>query len=396
MTGVRLFPAVFFLFVSGTVQGQTPTGLLHLPAAETIRPAAERDWERIGVRTSEIRLLERVHREESFDAHHVAYKSQDFGQTGLLATPPIEWDEQDPEKALTVYPAIILAHGSERGVTEPFRQIAYAFARRGYVVMAPSFRGHGGIEGISQGVKEYAKGEVLDLLQSAQLVRKLAYVDSLRMAVVGFDHGASVTVQAAVRSNIFQAVVAVSPVLFSASPAFSFAGIHRLRSVYRRDYGRDLTERQLMRELQQRDSFRTMQRFQTPFLLLTHDGDAAYNDQQRFVNLLRENGKEAYLHSYGGVFSGFLTAADNGLRPPAWQETCDRAWTALFDFVEKLVPGGTLEQLDEADGEPPREGADSAQSRLGVGSAGFASDRGPRRSSSGVSAADSRRRLPAR
>ncbi len=329
--------------VQGTAQGQTPAGLLHLPAAETVRPAAERDWQRIGVRTAELRLLEPVLREESFAAHHAAYKSQDFSQTGLFASPPVEWDERDPEEALTVYPAIVLAHGSERGVTEPFRQIAYAFARRGYVVIAPSFRGHSGREGASQGVKEYAKGEVLDLLQAAQLVRKLPYVNSLRMAVVGFDHGASVTVQAAARSNVFQAAVAVSPALFSGSPAFSFAGIRLLRSVYRRDYGRDPSERQLMRELRQRDAFRHIARFQTPLLLLTHDGDAAYNDQRRFVELLRENGQEAYLRSFRGAFPGFLTAADNGARPPAWRETRDRAWAALFDFLETRLPGGAEE-----------------------------------------------------
>ena len=90
-------------------------------------------------------------------------------------------------------------------MTAPFREIVYEFARRGYVTMAPSFRGHSGIEGDSQGVKEYAKGEVIDLLQAAQLVRKLPYVNSLRIAVVGFDHGASVALQAAARSNIFQA-----------------------------------------------------------------------------------------------------------------------------------------------------------------------------------------------
>lgn len=392
MTGVRFFPASLSLLAAAAVQGQTPAGLLHLPAVETIRPSAERDWARIGIRTSEIRRLERVLREEAFDAHYVAYKSQDFGQTGLLAAPPIEWDKKDPEKALTVYPAIVLAHGSERGVTEPFREIVYEFARRGYVAMAPSFRGHRGVEGISQGAKEYAKGEVLDLLQAAQLMRKLPYVNSLRMAVVGFDHGASVTVQAAGRSNIFQAAVAVSPALFSGSPDFSFAGMHRLRSIYRREHGRDLSERELMRELRQRDAFRLIRRFQTPLLLLTHDGDAAYNDQRRFVDLLRKNEKEAYLHSYGGVFPGFLTAADDGTRPPLWAETCDRAWTALFDFIETRIPGGAEEYPEEA----AKEEEDSGRNAPAPGSADSASDRDPRRNSYAAAAADPRRQLPAR
>ncbi len=300
------------------------------------------------MRTAEIRLLEPVLREESFAAHHAAFKSQDLGQTALLALPPIEWDKQNPEKALTVYPAVVLAHGSDSGVTAPFREIVYEFARRGYVTMAPSFRGHSGIEGDSQGVKEYAKGEVIDLLQAAQLVRKLPYVNSLRIAVVGFDHGASVALQAAARSNIFQAAVAVSPVLFSASPDFSFAGIRRLRAVYLRDYGRELTERQLMRELRQRDAFRHSARMQTPLLLLTHDADPAYADQRRFVDLLRQNGKEAYLQGFGGMFPGFLTAADNGLRPPGWPETRDRARAVLFDFIAARLPGGA----EESDAQP--------------------------------------------
>lgn len=390
MAGVRFFFTVLFVFVTATVQGQTPTGLLRLPTIETVRPAAERDWERIGVRTSELRFLERVHREELFDAHHVAYKSQDFGQTGFLATPPIEWDEEEPEEALSIYPAIILAHGSERGVTAPFREIVYEFARRGYVVMAPSFRGHSGIEGRSQGAKEYAKGEVLDLLQAAQLVRKLPYVNSLRMAILGFDHGASVTVQAIVRSNIFQAAVAVSPVLFSGSPDFSFAGMRKLRSVYQREHGRDLTELQLMRELRRRDSFRNANHFYTPLLLITHDGDTAYNDQQRFVGFLQENGQEAYMQSFGGAFPGFLTVADNPTRPPSWLQIRDRAWTTLFDFVETRIPGG-MEELEE---ELIEENDENARNRRL--DAGFASRQAPRRSLSEASPEDSRRQLPAR
>jgi dienelactone hydrolase len=343
--------AIAALLTAATLHAQTPPGLLNLPATDAIQSSADRNWDRIYVPSSSLLLLERVHREASFDAHHVAFKSQDFSQLGLLAFPKIKWDKEDPEEALTIYPAIVVAHGSENGVTQPYREIVYEFARRGYVVIAPSFRGHMGIEGRSQGTKEYAKGELLDLLQATQLVRKLPYVNSLRMAIVSFDHGASVAMQAVARSNIFQAAIAVSPVLFSGSPNFSFAGIHRLRSIYLRDYGRNLTEWQLMRELQLRDSFRNVKRFQTPLLLMTHDGDAAYNDQRRYVELLKEQGKEAYIRGYGGVFPGFMTAADNGARPASWRETRDLAWTTLFEFVESRIPGGAEELEEEETGE---------------------------------------------
>ena len=93
-----------------------PLSTLHLaPGAGGTRPRSPLDGaaacprpNRLGTarrahgeekKKKKIRLLEPVLREESFAAHHAAFKSQDLGQTALLALPPIEWDKQNPEKS---------------------------------------------------------------------------------------------------------------------------------------------------------------------------------------------------------------------------------------------------------------------------------------------------------
>ena len=186
---------------------ETPPGLLTL-TGESSTPPPERDWEKLGIREWELRELERFHRGDGYEGFHVAYKSLKLHMTGILTRPYIVDEE-------TRYPLIVLNHGSERGVSERYRAVALELARRGYVVVAPTFRGRGGLEGRSQGLVEYGKGEVIDLLQLAQLARKLKYVDPTRSGIIGEGHGATATLLAMERSNVFHAAVVVSPAVFS-------------------------------------------------------------------------------------------------------------------------------------------------------------------------------------
>ena len=137
--------------------------------------------------------------------------------------------------------------------------------------------------------------------------------------------------------------------LFSASPDFSFAGIRRLRAVYLRDYGRELTERQLMRELRQRDAFRHSERMQTPLLLLTHDADPAYADQRRFVDLLRaKTARKPICRASAACSPASSPPPTTACAPPGWPETRDRARAVLFDFIAARLPGGA----EESDAQP--------------------------------------------
>ena len=145
--------------------------------------------------------------------------------------------------------------------------------RRGYVVLAPTFRGRAGPEGRSEGVVQIGRNEVIDLLQLAQLGRKLEYVDSLRMAIIGEGHGATAALLAIERSNVFRAAVIVSPLIFSGMAEYGFTGIDRLRDLQEELFGRKLSRPELVRELYQRGMFRQARRIRTPMMFMHTDSD---------------------------------------------------------------------------------------------------------------------------
>ena len=309
---------------------ETPEGLLTL-SPEAIAPARERNWTRLGIPSYDITVLDRFHRGGGYEGFHIAYKLGNLHLTGILTRPYIR-DEQSK------YPLVILNHGGANGVSGPYRAVALDLARRGYVVMATSFRGQGGIEGRSEGRREYAKGEVMDVLQLTQMARKQPYVDSLRMAIVGEDHGATVALLTIQRSNVYQAAVAISPDIFSAQPEYGLAGRNRLSEVWREIYGSELSQGQTIRELAARDVFRAVQRIKTPVMLVTGSSDPSYDEQAKFVAALRRAGTEARFLEFPGMFRGFMTAHDNGSRPGNWKESRESAWAQVFEFLAEKLP----------------------------------------------------------
>jgi dipeptidyl aminopeptidase/acylaminoacyl peptidase len=316
-------------------RAQTPAGLQSPPPA-AILAVPQRDWQGLSIPGWELRRLERVHRGDGYEAFHIAYtlggthSPNRVHLTGFMARPYV----RDGEK----YPAIILNHGGLEGVSTPYREVAYELARRGYVVLASSYRGQQGPEGRSQGRIEFAKGEVLDVLQLTELARSQTYIDSLRMGIVGQGQGASITVQAIGRSNIFKAAVAISPTLFSGMPEYGYAGMRLLHEMSPRLFGQELSEYQLRRELLQRDSFRFLQRIRAPLLLVGSDQDHGYEDHLRFVSSLESRGIEHRYLRFPGMPPDFMFSYDDGTQPPRWRESRNDAWREVFSFLEERVP----------------------------------------------------------
>ena len=295
---------------------------------------AQRNWKRLGIADWELRHLERFHRGGGYEGWNVAYKSLDLNMTGVLTRPYI----QTVDDEVVEYPLVVLNHGSERGVDARYRAVALDLARRGYVVLAPTFRGRAGPEGRSEGVIQIGRNEVIDLLQLAQLGRKLEYVDSLRMAVIGEGHGATATLLAIERSNVFRAAVVVSPLMFSGMAEYGFAGINRLVELQDVLFGRELSRTELVRELYAREMFRNAKRIRTPMLFIHTDSDPSYADQRRFLSVVSEGPVKPRIREYPSMFPTFLTAADDGTRPPQWHAERDRAWEEIFYFLEEQMP----------------------------------------------------------
>jgi dipeptidyl aminopeptidase/acylaminoacyl peptidase len=172
----------------------------------------------------------------------------------------------------------------------------------------------------------------------AELARKLSYVDSLRMGILGHEHGAAITLQAIGRSNVFKAAVAVSPPVFSGVAENNFAGTALLRQMSPRLFGHELSDFQLRRELLLRDAFRFMNRIRSPLLMISTDQDPGYDDQARFVSGMEARGLEARHLRYEGLPADFLFSYDDGTQPDAWRAQRNQAWGEIFSFLETHIP----------------------------------------------------------
>jgi len=310
---------------------ETPPGLLHAPS-ESLTPPPTRNWEALAIRDWEIRTFERFHRGGGYEGFHIAYSCAGLNIAGILTRPYIRDEE-------TKYPLIILNHGSDAGVTAPYRAVALDLARRGYVVLASTYRGRGGAEGRSQGVREFAKGEVIDVLQLTQLGRKLEYVDPQRMGILGEGIGGAIALQAIGRSNVFRAAAVISPPVFSAVAENGYPGLAQLRQVSRDIFGRELSDGELVRELRARETFANAPRIRTPLLFITTNTDFNYQSQLQFLGRLKQGGAEHELVDYEGMFPDFMTAPPSGERPPNWDQVRSEAWDKVFSFfAQRLQP----------------------------------------------------------
>lgn len=337
-------PLICVAFITlGPVFAETPPGLLALTSEPEFLPA-QRNWERLGIRDAELRLLERFHRGDGHEGWNIAYKSLELNMTGVLTHPYVPAPET-PEEQMK-FPLVVLSHGSDFGVDARYRAIALDLARRGYVVLAPTFRGRAGPEGRSEGVVQIGRNEVIDLLQLAQLGRKLEYVDSLRIAIIGEGHGATAALLAIERSNVFRAAVVISPLIFSGLAEYGFAGINRLVDLQDALFGRKLDRYDLVRELNARDMFRGAGRIRTPMLFIHTEMDPSYVDQRRFLGELAANNIRPRVLEFPGMWPYFMTSHDDGARPLNWLQERDRAWDEVFAFIEEHIPPPPEEEVD--------------------------------------------------
>ena len=340
------------------LSAQTPPGLLTLALEEAPVPTP-RDWEKLGVSNYELRILERFyHDREGIEGYHIAYESIDLSMAGILVQPHIELPDEEEIAAAAAageeeeeeikYPMVVLSHGSPYGLTQAYREIAIELARLGYIVLAPSYRGRGGREGRSQGLPQLARGEVLDLLQLVQIGRQIEYVDTLRMAILGFDDGATTALLGIERSNVFRVAILVSPSPFSGMVEYAYAGLKVLRSRSEELFGRELSQDELIRELYYRDAFRNAHKITTPMLLMTTVADPGRRDLLYFVSNLKRLGVEHRLLEYPPMFPGFLTAADNGHRPANWHGVRDAAWGEILNLIAEHLALPEEEEEDPA------------------------------------------------
>ena len=155
---------------------------------------------------------------EGYRLSQVSYNSDGLRVQALMATP-------DSARPLLGYPVIILAHGYVSPVAyrtngPEYQDTIRAFARAGYVVIKPDFRGYGGSWG-SPSSAYYDTGDTADILNLANSLAAYPIVDAGNVGLWGHSMGGHVVLSA----------LTVAPQRFKAAVIAS-AGIGTLSDMY--------------------------------------------------------------------------------------------------------------------------------------------------------------------
>ena len=118
------------------------------------------------------------------------------------------------KKSATKHAALVWVHG---GVHGDWNTGLYPFVveavKRGYVILAPDYRGSTGYGDEFQKKIDYGGKEVDDVLSSVDYLATLPYVDSKRLGIMGWSHGGFITSHILFRdTNPFKAGAAIVPV----------------------------------------------------------------------------------------------------------------------------------------------------------------------------------------
>jgi len=118
------------------------------------------------------------------------------------------------KKSATKHAALVWVHG---GVHGDWNTGLYPFVveavKRGYVILAPDYRGSTGYGDEFHRKIDYGGKEVDDVLSSVDYLATLPYVDSKRLGIMGWSHGGFITSHILFRDgNPFKAGAAIVPV----------------------------------------------------------------------------------------------------------------------------------------------------------------------------------------
>jgi dipeptidyl aminopeptidase/acylaminoacyl peptidase len=234
--------------------------------------------------------------------------------------------------------ALIWVHGGVHGNWStgmlPFVREA---VERGYVVIAPEYRGSTGYGREHHNAIDYGGYEVDDVVTAYDFAREnLPYVDPARVAIMGWSHGGFIASHAVFREeHPFRAAVAIVPVtnlIFRLS--YKGPRYQRLFSTQERIRGLPFERPELYVE---RSPVYHVDRLEVPILvhLATNDEDVNFVEAEMFVHALRVKKPELaetkiYVDPPGGhSFSRRVNSALERNDSPEQRDSWNRAWTFL-------------------------------------------------------------------
>lgn len=144
--------------------------------------------------SSELVIEEEIGSGSNYRRYIASYNSDGNKNYGLLTVPTTE-------KPQSGFPLVIFNHGyippSEYRTTERYEAYVDGFARNGYIVFRPDYRGHGSSEGEASG--GYGTNDyTIDVLNALEVMKRYPDVDAERIGMWGHSMGGHITLRAMV------------------------------------------------------------------------------------------------------------------------------------------------------------------------------------------------------
>ena len=246
--------------------------------------------------------------------------------------------------------AMVWVHG---GVHSSFTPSYWPFVReaveRGYVIIAPEYRGSTGYGAEHYNAIDYGGYEVDDVISAYDwMVENLPHVDPDRVGIMGWSHGGYITLLALFRDdNPFKAGAAIVPVT-NLVFRLSYKGprYQRLFATQERIGGLPFEKR---REYIERSPVYHVDRLKVPLLVhvATNDDDVDFVEAEMLINALRVKKPDlaetrVYVEPPGG--HGFSRLVDprtlERIDTPEQRDSWNRTWT-MFEWTLRPYMDGS-------------------------------------------------------
>jgi len=232
------------------------------------------------------------------------------------------------------HPAMVWVHGGVHGDwTATYWPFVREAVERGYVIIAPEYRGSTGYGEKHYMEIDYGGYEVDDVMTAVDYLKTLSHVDPERLGIMGWSHGGYISLFSVFRETTpFKAAVAMVPVTnLIHRLSFSGPGYQRNFATQKRIGGLPFEKRD---EYIRRSPLFHVDKLQTPLLVhvATNDTDVWYYENQQIVDALRSRKPE-------------LAETKVYVDPPGWGRSVGHAFNRRVN-AETLEREDTPEQID--------------------------------------------------
>jgi dipeptidyl aminopeptidase/acylaminoacyl peptidase len=267
----------------------------------------------------------------------ITYRSR----VGDLDIPAFVFQPMEPAPART-QPAVVWVHENIRGhLYEHFIPYIRDAVARGYIVVAPEYRGSVGYGKVLYDALDYGGAEVDDVVTAVSVLRtRYPAVDPARIGIIGWSHGGLIALLAVFRNpTTFRAAAAIVPVA-NLIQRFAWKGPERMQALIdpqNRFGGLPAERRDVYRE---RSPLFQVDKLQIPLLVHIAENDEDVNIEEGLplVEALRARkpglaDTKVYARPLGGhIF-------DRRVEPGSWQpentpEQVD-SWSRVWRFLER-------------------------------------------------------------